>query len=481
MTGVRKSNRINSKGELVGNSMQQSRITEYVNVKKRANLATEVGKQILLENKEAKEGVSFPGTPIKIKRKAVILEKNTLQSGILTPSPSTESLGLIDSENVKVAVKPVTVPAHKRFAHLVENVRNQKPKLDVEFEEPTKCAEASSVPVKASFKAVPWLPLNEKWAFYEKLIFNVDSLCVLAAGRSQPCVFHRIQKTLENVLGKQVPIDQMERLKSLWPEAYEYRENRVIFQGRRIDSVAICVPGIGNTESSAALMNERKEQVKGRVQHYLIKAHNAELNVVDEYMIPKRWSDKFDQNSVKDLERTPLIDKCTETTDKLTVSRPGTPKLINEIIQNNVESNDSDCVSVPSAVEDVPKKMTLLERIRAKEQALQAKKCFNDPETSRIEAILSQMERFTQSVMFTFASSKKTTIFLTDLTTKLIQSSPIPLNPSEILERLKLLERSSPTWIKISDEESPTQPKYVKILEKDRSLKSIIESLKLIK
>ena len=63
-------------------------------------------------------------------------------------------------------------------------------------------------------------------------------------------------------------------------------------QGRRIDSVAISVPGIADTESSAALLNERREEVKGRVQHHLIKVHNAQLGLNDassEPVIPKQW------------------------------------------------------------------------------------------------------------------------------------------------------------------------------------------------
>ena len=90
------------------------------------------------------------------------------------------------------------------------------------------------------------------------------------------------------------------------------------------------------------------------------------------------------------------------------------------------------------------------------------------------------MDRFTQSVMFTFSSSKKTSLFLTDLTAKLVQSASVPLSPAEVLERLKLLERAAPEWIKIVDD-SDSCPKHVKILEKNRTLQSILESIKSLK
>ena len=524
---MRKSSRLSkAESEGVGSSVvgspvpQQSRITEYVNVKKRGNYSTstvtvaEQAKQVLF--KDSNEMESFPGTPVKIKRKPGA-KGAVVKLGILTPSPSVESVNDLKTElsnpdnakdmiesnvsaenigtteiakNILTTVPTVkTAPAYKRFAHLVEGVRNQKPKL----EEPTVAESPviiSSASAAKPFKAVPWLPLNEKWAFYEKLIFNVDSLCVLAAGRSQPCVFHKIQKTLENVLDKQVPIEQMERLKTLWPEAYEYRENRIVMQGRRIESVAISVPGIGDAESSAALLNERREEVKGRVQKHLIGAHNSELLLEDKEAIPRQWSDKFKQDTVKDLDRTPLIGTiaATEVTDYSGFSipvRPGTPKLIAGIIQSSSPIVPSTPISgIASAVAitpDAPVKLSLLERIRAKEQAMEARKCFkgdDNPETARLTAILSQMERFTQSVMFTFSSSKKTSLFLTDLTTKLVQSSKVPLSQPEVLERLKLLERAAPEWIKIVDDVNVEGgPKHVKILQKNRSMQSVLEAL----
>lgn len=496
MAVVRKSSRLTKSGE-------QSRITEFVNVRKRATIQATLKKNSvdLFEVKESPVVL----TPMKGKtRKSgdVVEEvksgavETVKVNGLLTPSPSLESVQVKSAQ----VTKEEPAPAYKRFAHLVDNVRNQKPKLDSETTETCtteKCTtetsekceivttettdtqsftETSSV---CDHKFVPWLPLNEKWSMYEKIIFNVDNLCVLAAGRSQPCVFHKIQKTLENVLGKQVPLDQMGRLKTLWPEAYEYRESRVVMQGKRVDSVAIVVPGITGTGSSAALLNERKEEVRSRVQKYLINAHqNLFFPDGKSGIVPKEWHSKFDQNSVEDLHRTPLLN----TVNNLNVpERPSTPKLINEIIaQSPIRTGTAQVVTaeIPSTNST---KMSLLERIRAKEQKLQTQKCFgSDPETARLEAILSQMDRFTQSVMFTFSSSKKTSLFLSDLTTKLMQSAGTPLGAAEVLERLKLLERAAPEWIKIV-EGGETTPKHVKILDKTRSLNSIIESIKTMK
>ena len=508
----------------------QSRITEFVNVKKRATFnATDSAKKIVNSLDADETAVSAKpeeptGTPVKIKRKQVKRDEmweSVKKFGVLTPSPSTESVTecviepsftVKSSASVKdqcasvndhfasaststsVEGKPAKVPAYKRFAHLIEGVRDQKVAKTTRSESltsspseiltsisttsPISSTTTSSKSTSAAFDTLPgpWLPLNDKWSFYEKLIFNVDSLCVLAAGRSQPCVFHKIQKTLENVLNRQVPIDQIERLNTLLPEAYEFRESRVIVQGRRVDSVALSVPGIGEADSSAALLHDRKEKVRGQVQKYLIESHAEEFEY-SKSVIPKQWHDKFDQNKVADVKRTPLLESNA-------LSLPDTPKLIKEIISSQRASPEkpSDPLKPQPTREKETQKMSLLERIRAKEQALQAKKCFGtfSIEADKLNAILSQMDRFTQSVMFTFSSAKKTSLFLTDLTTKLIQSSNIPLSHPEVLERLKMLQKCAPDWIKIVDEASNigTGPKYVKIMDKTRSLTSILGTLK---
>ena len=527
MTGtasLRKSSRLTKSKSDVG-SNAQSRITEFVNVKKRANGNEAIKKvgEIDLNAAEVREVKEVILTPVKNKRRAInnAVVEEVKKSGVLTPSPSLESVTEAKSENavIKSPLVSVTktevietelntakatpsvsaVPAYKRFAHLVEGVRNQKPKLDttvtseidkaekiVIFDTPVTSVSAENTAFNvAGHKFVPWLPLNEKWSMYEKIIFNVDNLCVLAAGRSQPCVFHKIQKTLEGVLGKQVPIEQMERLKTLWPEAYEFRESRVVIQGKRVESVALTVPGIGGTDSSAALMSERKEEVRGRVQKYLINAHMDLFSDLKNEEVPKEWHSKFDQNKVAELPRTTLIE-----TGSAVPQRCSTPKLINDIIaqspsrQVSIGTTDGTVASTPTqtptTVQPAEKKLSLLERIREKEQKLQAQKCFGgDPETARLSAILSQMDRFTQSVMFTFSSAKKTSLFLTDLTQKLIQSSGTALSVAEVVERLKLLEKAAPDWIKIVEE--GVAPKHVKILDKSRSLNSILDSLKALK
>lgn len=550
---IRKSNRL-SKADLNKSEEQrngsQSRITEFVNVKKRGSgLVDQLPQKQLQETMTSEK--SACSTPVKIKRKTFsgVIEE-VKKTGVLTPSPSVESISdeaekdgrvikgdlvngplviesIVFEHDVKeheerftkelddtftTRTEAVKKPAYKRFAHLVEEVRNQKPKTAAEIVETQTTETTEIIETRDQMKYVPWLPIGEKWAIYEKIIFNVDNLCVLAAGRSQPCIYHKIQKTLENVLGRQVPIDQLERIKTLWPEAYEYREAKCVMAGKRVESVAVSVPGIGTTESSAALLNERREQVRGRVQRYLIqehkKAHFADDTTVDG--VPKQWHEKFDLSAVADIPRSKLVESTVN--ESVTV-----PRMIDEIISSTASPRKPVATSgtltvtaanQPTAVQP----QSLIERIRAKEQALHASKCFgsSDPETARLQAILSQMDRFTQSLMFTFTSSKKTSLFLTDLTQKLVQSSKTALSGAEVLEMLKMLERAAPEWIKIvdggdsvsvsasasisSDSTSNTStsntsasntsasniyslPRHVKILDKSRSLSSILESL----
>ena len=563
---TRKSVRLNSESNDSNDNSSQSRITEFLNVRKRGRPLSIIETSKISEiTSENFNGASPIGTPVKIKKRTektlngsceniTVTAKKT---GILTPSPSLESVSesvCIKNENFtsekvtpssfdnKLISASTPVPAYKRFAHLIEEkgIRNQKPKLADKIEiEGIKNEIAEQEPLQGSSQEpsqeekhfyVPWLPLNEKWSFYEKLIFNIDSLCVLSNGRSQPCIFHKIQKTLENVLGKQVPIEKMEILKTIWPEAYEYRETSVIIQGKRIDSVAFTVPGLANSESSAALLNYRKEEVKGRIQKHLLNAHekflreefknlNDESKIIDlqpKMQLPKQWHPKFNQDTVKEITRTSLLGNCKDLLNDINV-----PKLIEKNILIAAEQSKSLPLTVLESVQNddeikkqnfIPKqeqekhKLTLLERIRAKEQKLNLDKVFGvDAEIAKERAILEQMERFTQSVLFSFSSMKKTSLFLTDLTNKLIQSSRIPLSSAEVYERLKLLEKAAPEWIKIVDGNEEVDigvdsvslplplsksassialsnaPKHVKILDKNRTLMDILECIKKMK
>jgi hypothetical protein len=532
----RKSTRLSGNGAKAADSsdsgIQQSRITEYLNVRKRGSAMATGAKKLATTSTTASSKLNVlnsASTPVKIKRK--ISEKIDNARLPLTPSPSLECVNKedktdtssiessIDEAHVNETkascasteeiacttediactteeiactteeIVPKTVPAYKRFAHLVNApIRNQKPKL--EHSELNNVSSSSESPVASSacsksdsYSYVPWLPLLGKWGLFDKLIFNVDSLCVLSAGRSQPCIFHKIQKTLENVIGKQVPLEHLERLNTLWPEAYEYRGANFIHQGRRVESVALSVPGLGDSSNSAKLLNERREEVKSRIQKHLLDAHAAFLlkfaktDLSGE--IPKQWHPDFDQMAVSDISRTPLI----QTLEAPTQPPPQTPSLIKNLL---IIESSSEATTIPnsstteSPLDSESKKLSLLERIRAKEASLKLHKVL-DTQTSRIDAILSQMDRFVQSVMFTFSSSRKNSLFLTDLTEKLIQSSSIPLNHAEVLERLKLLERAAPDWIKVFDSPSHNGPRYVKILEKNRSLNSLLDSIKILK
>lgn len=515
----RKSTRLSGNGAKAADSsdsgIQQSRITEYLNVRKRGSAMATGAKKLATTSTTASPKLNVlnsASTPVKIKRK--ISEKIDNARLPLTPSPSLECVNKEDktdtssiessideaqvnetkascasTEEMARTTVPKIVPAYKRFAHLVNApIRNQKPKL--EHGELNNLSASSESPVASSacsksdsYSYVPWLPLLGKWGLFDKLIFNVDSLCVLSAGRSQPCIFHKIQKTLENVIGKQVPLEHLERLNTLWPEAYEYRGANFIHQGRRVESVALSVPGLGDSSNSAKLLNERREEVKSRIQKHLLDAHAAFLlkfaktDLSGE--IPKQWHPDFDQMAVSDISRTPLI----QTLETPTQPPPQTPSLIKNLLiiepDREVTTNPNSSTT-ESPVDSESKKISLLERIRAKEASLKLHKVL-DTQTSRIDAILSQMDRFVQSVMFTFSSSRKNSLFLTDLTEKLIQSSSIPLNHAEVLERLKLLERAAPDWIKVFDSPSHNGPRYVKILEKNRSLNSLLDSIKTLK
>ena len=438
----------------------QTRITSFVSARKRPMESS--------LKKELSTTASLPSTPVKIKKRSIPVKKQAEKENL-----SEEKLQLVNENEPELA--------HKRFAHLVKDI--PAPELvpvKVEVAE-KRCDTPLSDLRQGSFKFVPWLPLHERFGIYEKIVFNIDSLCMLSAGRSLPCVFHKIQKNLENSIQRSVELAHLERIKTVWPEAFEYTPMKVIMQGKRIDSVSIVVPGLAETESSAALLNDRKEAMKARVQNFVIKAHNEFVSQKFNRPVPddavlKQWHPEFDQEAIADIPRTELL------SEKLVEESLEIPKSIASILSTPTKSAVVSAPTTPSVTEQPVKpventvKLSLLERIRAKEQKLIADRVFgNDPEKARELALLSQLEKFCQSVMMSFAADKKSTMFLTDLSNRLILSSSIPISAAEVLERLKLLQKVVPNWIRVKDE--PPAPRTVKLLDKNFTLTQIIDSI----
>ena len=251
--------------------------------------------------------------------------------------------------------------------------------------------------------------------------------------------------------------------------------------GRRVETSAVSVPGLSDelAQSSASLLSGRREEMKGRVQQHVLRAHCKFL--VDEMgmgevpvgAVPKAWHPKFDQAKVADIERTPLFPKADAAPSASPV-----PAQILDLIEGRGASTDSVQLDPAPAGTAAPSSASaaLLERIRAKERQLQSRRIFGegDAEAARELALIGQMDKFAYSVSCAFASTKRTTLFLADLTDTLIQSSSIAQSAAEVVERLKLLQRACPAWVALVD---VNEMRTVKLLDRSFSLRQVSEGL----
>jgi hypothetical protein len=501
---------------------KQSRITDFVSARKsRLQPALQAKKPINSESQT-------PQTPTSRKRQLAEIRSLTAEPASLAlntsaakprnligeleivsnaaakqdrPNDSTKAVE--EEKSGEEAIKPATFlldeeaaePAYKRYAHLIpEEIEACPPAVvAVDLTQSTEdSVESASKDTLHEAKFLPWLPLHERFGIFERIVFNLDSLCVLAAGRSQPCVYHKVQRSLENVLGRKIPIEYLERIKTVWPEAYEHRYTTVILQGRRTPSSAVSISQLSTEEnaSTARLLADRREEMKARVQEHVIRAHlkfiteKLSMPRPPEGAVVRAWHPDFNQELIEDIACTPLFPKDEEP-GKAT---PLVPLEIAEIVRSTESSpaakaatNGDEAVCEEAGMDRSEKSMSLLERIRAKERKMQTSRLFApsvlDAEAAREAAILAQMDKFAQSVSFTFASAKKTTIFLADLTSKLMQSSTAALSLAEVLERLRLLQRACPSWIAIVESDGSASPDVVKLLDRSTSLRQILDNL----
>lgn len=505
--------------------VKQSRITEFVSARKRSLEPKLAAKKMAGERMIAAEPTNTTGTtgtPVKIRKRSVAdlearIEAEAVATAAMTAGPTSnvdekaETTGLgfdIHDEMDSVAgvceetsrlvstvsdtqlAPSVKEPAFKKYMHLVQPQTcktNAIPALSG-TDSPIEPLAVSRV--TATF--VPWLPLSDRFTIYERLMFSLDSMCVLMAGRSQPCIFHKVHRSLEGVLGRKISLEHLERIKTLWPEAYEHRATSVIQQGRRVESVAISIPALSaGAVSSAALLSARREEMKTRVQQHVIKIHAVFAatrlgRAIPEDAVLRAWHPDFDQETIADIVPSLLFPPSA------TVEAKATPREISRLLPARESvARESTAPAVPVTEQQLmhaesqtaeARGLSLLERIRAKEQKMQAGRLLGDadPERTRELAILSQMERFTQSLSFIFASSRKTTLFLADLTATLMQSSSIPLSAAEVLARLQLLKKCVPGWIEVSEsagESARAMPRTVRLLNRQLPLRDVLASI----
>jgi len=276
----------------------------------------------------------------------------------------------------------------------------------------------------------------------------------------------------------------------LVPEAYLYRLTQVVHQGRRVGTHALAFP---QRLSDVSMLSDRRDAFHAALIAHLKASHDVFLKSI-KVSLPSEaklrcWHPKFDLEATPDV---PMCDLDTEKSNGDLVDKiaPATPsQILDAILESKSEAKAkgptvktyqsekldemSTVLSTPSP-KGPPKKLSLLERIKAKEREAETKHMTASSSDTAAASELSVLSEFAENLAFLFSSAGKGALPLGDVTTKLtLGTNKAPLSPKDVAGRLYRLADILPTWLQLV----PTGRAVIVRLDRQQSLKAVQISL----
>lgn len=259
------------------------------------------------------------------------------------------------------------------------------------------------------------LPLPPSLMFLQAFVNNLDHVVSLAASRAQPAIFHKLARPLENILGRRVTTDHLTQVRVVWPEAYTLEPCRVVHDGKRVSSFRLSIGGHTH-------LSERKVLFQWQAVQFVHMRH-AELLHQLGIAVPSiadltSWHVKFD------------LEKLIVPTEECTMAASVEVKTP-ESMPNIAKTPTKPVMAVPSST------LSLLERVRAKQQRAEAEKILQKPRQEQARA--KALEDLVDRIILTFASQRKNGLLLKEL----VERAKVPVQDIEELSRL------APDWLQI--------------------------------
>lgn len=229
------------------------------------------------------------------------------------------------------------------------------------------------------------LPFPKSFSILEKLLTALDGLCMLAGGRDQPVIIHRVLKSLAASIGHRIEMDMITTLEKVFDSdklapspriLYSKRPVKAVLDGRRIDSFIYEIAGKSDHDTLA----DRRLELTKRLACALHAKHDEFLSE-SKIKLPEgaklvKWHPKFDLEAVGEAI---LAEHREPTTIALAIPE-STPDVIKEAIEASSPTNPAPSTTWGKVEE---KKMSVLERIKAKELQASLAKMTKNPELEK--------------------------------------------------------------------------------------------------
>ncbi|KAJ3038206.1 replication licensing factor Cdt1 [Rhizophlyctis rosea] len=380
----------------------------------------------------------------------------------------------------------------------------------------SKCqAKSTALPqLQSKLRTSSRLPLPAKYAFLEKLFEALEQSVAITAQRDQPCVFHKIKRSVELSCGRSFELSHLEQILSVYPEAYVCKHIRILYEGAQKRSFTIDLPtkpnesmaeDAGNrsnqptssvvnggtygapvaramddtnlmrqARSAGELTHQRREEFVRRLYALVESQHKAFLEdrgiTVPETARLKSWHAQFDLDNVVDIQRFDLSHLLTppssSTGMRINRRKPIENNVAPVLAAKQVKVTPATITtaesikptvsgtSSPSAAADMKPMSALLERLKAKRK-LKEEAAMTGPSMTPADmkkrAMLSRLGGIAHAISLLFSSSQKKALPMSKVASHLTTSYHGHLSEAEARTHIKLLAEKMPEFMVLAE------------------------------
>lgn len=386
--------------------------------------------------------------------------------------------------------EPVELPTPSMKDALILSPRSKNRPANVHRTTPNPKSKKSgldNLPAHLKYRSLlkrSTLPLPQQYQVLLRMFEGLESVCAFYRGRNEEHLlqFHRIQKAVSNYCDRDFQVKHLAQILSVYPGAYQLSTCSTVINGQRQASFLISVTNDTENEESgtnaicvgiqlAKLNEQRKKHFTRLLVQRVYEAHSKFLESKNMKPLPldglQDWHPEFPIDSIADIEESESVLSVTQ--------KDSAAKCLKELIsirpviaetKIHVDKTDGSDLSQKD-----PSKMTVLERVRWKQQqkALQQMKVLTK-EQSRELLALRRLDELVDRIDTHYSSHKKNSFYINELVKSLMGSMKIPLSEVELRELMILLNKTVSEWCNIIQTEFGT---LVRVNRNSMSLKDV--------
>ncbi|KAI8519603.1 replication licensing factor Cdt1 [Branchiostoma belcheri] len=318
---------------------------------------------------------------------------------------------------------------------------------------------------------------------------SMDTVVSILHNREELATFQKLKNAVQEMCRKKFETHHMGQIKTVFPSAYVFRQEKVSQfcrnQGEKKTQYQLTVQANLDGQNSTEARASGKPAPRARVSFsssQLINRRNIFqtnlVNIVKEHhrrfiqtLAPSpsvsdtaltKWHPKFPLDTVPDIEPSPLprppdVQKYATAQDVLDQARgkilPRVQKALEKVAQLSPKETEKPKPNTTSADGSTSgnkgAKLSLLERIRAKEAAKAEKYMTRDADQDRRTAMIGRLPDLARILRTFFVTEKKPAVPIESAVKKMSESYRSVLSSSESEAHLKLLTELAPDWLSV--------------------------------